>query len=427
MGSTLQQNTCMKKLSVIFTCLSFFCISHTATAQGILTKVKEKTKQRADNKVDNAIDKGLDKVEESAKEKKDNSENTPPVTREQNNSGDNSTRTNGNDTPSVAPATLKVYQNYDFVPGEKVLFEDNFNEDQDGEFPAHWELKAGQAVVNKVKGEPAFFLTDGNYARVKPRMKTTTYLTDPFTIEFDSYFVPGTYGPMAMFMHFDQAAGYEKESYVHLNRSEINYSGNEGVSFSKNLPEEIAGDAFDNAWHHIAIAYKNKQLKIYVDQYRVLVVPDTKETFDRLEITGIGDEKSPIIVKNLRIAAGGNMNMLGKKFTESKIVTHGINFDIDKATIRPESMGTLNMIVQVMKDNPEIRFQVQGHTDNTGSAAHNLTLSQQRADAVREQLVKMGIDASRLTAKGFGDTIPVGDNTTIEGKANNRRVEFVKM
>ena len=119
--------------------------------------------------------------------------------------------------------------------------------------------------------------------------------------------------------------------------------------------------------------------------------------------------------------------MIGKKFTESKIVTHGINFDIDKANIKPESMGTLNMIVQVMKDNPGIKFEVDGHTDNSGTAAHNLTLSQQRANAVKDELIKLGIDASRLSAKGLGDTKPIADNSSIEGKANNRRVEFVKM
>jgi len=121
------------------------------------------------------------------------------------------------------------------------------------------------------------------------------------------------------------------------------------------------------------------------------------------------------------------MNMLGKKFTESKIVTHGINFDIDKASIKPERMGTLNMIVNVMKNNPDVKFEIDGHTDNTGESAHNLTLSQQRADAVKAQLIKMGIDQSRLTTKGFGDTKPMDSNDTPEGKSNNRRVEFVKI
>jgi len=189
----------------------------------------------------------------------------------------------------------------------------------------------------------------------------------------------------------------------------------------------MQADNFINKWHHVAIACKNHQLKVYVDQYRVLVVPDTKDDFYSLGFGGIGSEEQPIIFKNVRVASGGSMNMIGKKFTESKIVTHGINFDIDKATIKPESMGTLNMIVGVLKDNPDLKFEIDGHTDNSGAAAHNLTLSQQRADAVKDQLVKMGVDASRLTTKGFGDSKPISDNNTLEGKANNRRVEFVKM
>jgi len=121
------------------------------------------------------------------------------------------------------------------------------------------------------------------------------------------------------------------------------------------------------------------------------------------------------------------MNMIGQKFTDAKIVTHGILFDVDKATIKPESMGTLNQIKRILTQNPDLKFEVDGHTDNTGAAAHNLTLSQQRAAAVKAELVSMGIDATRLTTKGFGDTKPIAPNSTDEGNANNRRVEFVRM
>ncbi len=79
-----------------------------------------------------------------------------------------------------------------------------------------------------------------------------------------------------------------------------------------------------------------------------------------------------------------------------------------------------------MRDNPDLIFEVDGHTDNTGTAAHNLELSAQRAEAVKKQLMAMGIQGDRLTTKGFGDTQPLADNMASDGKANNRRVEFVK-
>jgi outer membrane protein OmpA-like peptidoglycan-associated protein len=163
-----------------------------------------------------------------------------------------------------------------------------------------------------------------------------------------------------------------------------------------------------------------------VDQYRILTVPNLDAVPTAFGFEGVGIQDHPTVITNVRLASGGNMNMIGKKFTEAKIVTHGITFDIDKSDIKPESMGTLNMIVNVMKSNPDLKFEIDGHTDNTGQAAHNLTLSQQRAEAVKAQLVKMGISAGKLTTKGFGDTKPISDNDSPEGKANNRRVEFVR-
>ena len=94
----------------------------------------------------------------------------------------------------------KVYQNYDFVPGEKIVFDDDFRSDDDGEFPAHWKLVRGQAVVNKLNGAPVFALTEGNYVSVTPRMTTASYLADPFTIEFDYYPKTGSYARVIVFL-----------------------------------------------------------------------------------------------------------------------------------------------------------------------------------------------------------------------------------
>jgi len=314
---------------------------------------------------------------------------------------------------------MNSYQNYDFVPGNNILFEDEFTDDQSGEFPTHWNLSRGQAILNMVGPDKAFFLTDGNYVHVSPLMKNNSYLTNDFSVEYDSWGSNGYCGILSI----NEVGG--KNMTVCVKPGGVDYTGTD--IFSGALPADIGENNFLNKWHHVAIAFKNNQMKVYVDKYRVLLVPNCGGIKPaNLEIEGIGSQDKPIIFKNFKVADGVQFYMTGQKFTDAKIVTHGINFDIDKATITPTSMGTLNMIVKIMKDNPDLKFEIDGHTDNTGTAAHNLTLSQQRADAVEAQLITMGIEVSRLSSKGFGDTKPIADNSTLEGKANNRRVEFVK-
>jgi outer membrane protein OmpA-like peptidoglycan-associated protein len=133
--------------------------------------------------------------------------------------------------------------------------------------------------------------------------------------------------------------------------------------------------------------------------------------------------ENPIFIKNIKIAAGGGD--LYKRFqSEGKFISHGILFEKNKSEILPNSMGSMNEIVSMIKAHPELKLEIGGHTDNDGDDAFNLKLSQSRANAVKDKLISFGVDGSKLTSVGYGETKPLNNNNSIEDKANNRRVEF---
>jgi len=109
---------------------------------------------------------------------------------------------------------------------------------------------------------------------------------------------------------------------------------------------------------------------------------------------------------------------------KQRIVLRGVNFDLDKATIRPDAQVILQTAAEVLNENPNARVSVTGHTDSTGTEEYNQGLSERRAKAVVDYLVSLGVSASRLSASGAGELQPVADNRTVDGRAQNRRVEL---
>jgi len=413
----------MKKIATCFFIISILLLTSISVmhAQGILDRLKQKAKDkvndRVDQKTDKAMDKALDSTEAATKNKKtNNSADT------KNNSSTNTANNTQNENTTTLPG-IKSYANYDFIPGDKIIFQSQLVDEQVGEIPSQFNLSHGQMDVQLEDGENVIHVPKGEGATITPRMKNQASMPDQFTIEFD--FKNEGFGIGHLMVDFGSRVYYAAtegvmpgmtfgtDNSMDWTLGDVTFP--QGLDINYNHPMQ---------WHHVAIAVNKTTGKVYIDQYRVTSVNNLSGKANNVTIDVSGYENS--YIKNVRIASGG-IDIYKKVTTDTKIVTHGILFDVDKATLRPESMGTLNGIYNILKKDPSLKFEIDGYTDNSGTAPHNLTLSQQRADAVKDQLIKMGIEDSRLAAKGFGDTKPMDTNNTPEGKANNRRVEFVKM
>ena len=138
----------------------------------------------------------------------------------------------------------------------------------------------------------------------------------------------------------------------------------------------------------------------------------------------INDDTMPINMENVTVAKGST-NLYEKLMADGKIVTNDIHFEYDKAVLKPISFVILQKMGEMLQENKQIRLAIEGHTDSSGDTGYNQQLSSVRAAAVRMALIKMGVEASRLTAKGFGETRPINKNETEKERALNRRVEFV--
>lgn len=328
-------------------------------------------------------------------------------------------------TPASTKTLESAYAKSDFVPGDEIMFEDDLVGEQMGEFPSKWDLLEGNAEIASVNGKMVINLTDIS-TEIMPLMKNQkNYLTEAFTLEFD--FLGGSDEKSIYcdyIIHLKNIEG-EDVATINLNGTASGWAYTSWITASGEQRENrSAAPAKEEEWNHVALSFNKRALKVYLNGSRIVNIPNcARPQYFTLQRSIWADHRN--LMTNVRLCKGA-VPLYNRLITDGKIITYAITFDIGKANIKTESMTEINRIAQLMKDNGDLKFEVQGHTDNTGTVAGNQKLSEQRAQAIVNKLVEMGIAANRLSAKGMGQSAPLADNSTDEGRAKNRRVEFVK-
>ncbi len=396
-------------------------------------KAVEKVEERIENKAGEAVDKGLDEIENTVTGK---SKSTDEEASDEETATPAQTKKTTPTAPANAPALMSNTK-YDFVPGDKILYFEDFAQDAVGDFPALWTTNGGGEVktLNLASGnwfhmnkEDAVYcytksiafpqnfimefdvIPDGNFSNGY----TITFYEDPENVELTDDLYPGTKG---LHISFDEGTWYTKGYH-----NEMDAGGwIEGQSTTKPV---VYGQV-----NHVIIWVQNRRVRMYHQGAKVLDMPTNIHAgckFNRFRFSGWSTYSTPY-VSNLKITTA-TPDMRSKLLTEGKLVTYGIYFDVNKDVVKAESFGTISEIAQTLKENPTVRIKIIGHTDSDGDDAKNLDLSKRRALSVKNTLVnQFGIDASRIQTDGKGETEPLAPNTTSESKAKNRRVEFIKL
>jgi OmpA-OmpF porin, OOP family len=175
-------------------------------------------------------------------------------------------------------------------------------------------------------------------------------------------------------------------------------------------------------------ALKQAGMKIVYEESPGTIVANKGDTWYWLQNSGSYYYQTLLTVRSMQQEVTADASSIAGELNKSgHMALYGIYFETAKATILPDSESVLGEVTKMLQQNPDIKVSIEGHTDNVGSATSNQTLSEKRAQAVVAWLTSHGIEASRLSAKGWGSSKPVEDNTTEDGRAKNRRVELVKV
>ncbi|WP_246109144.1 OmpA family protein [Seonamhaeicola algicola] len=392
--------------------------------------------------------KGEEQEQEQEEETNTNSENN--TTKQPQNQNTKSTTTSikpESTTTSTKPEStnasdnLEIYSKFDFVPGDELIYFDDFSQDFIGDFPSKWNTNGSGEVVKLSKANGKWFEFKSGYG-IYFMPLIDNKLPEEYTIEFD-LFTEGlsnnTSSTAKLNIIFDDNQGfsygnnYAKAAipFGQYSAFGIDVDNNNGSNQRINVTvtADLRNKVLNNP--HISIAVNKKRFRLWVNQTKYIDIPqliyNTNIAFLKFELRGTAEGEEHIFISNLKIAEGG-IDLRRQLMAEGKVSTNGILFDSGLATIKPQSFGIIRQISQVLNQDQNIKLNIIGHTDTDGSNDSNLKLSKARAEAVKNALVNVyKISENRLSTQGKGETEPVADNNTANGKAKNRRVEFVKI
>lgn len=412
----------MKRIALFVICLAL--VSASANAQNLLQRLGNRAKNALEQNVGRKVEQGVNDILDGKAGKKDAGKPASAEAAGSKAETETAAVTETAATPQEKART--AYAKSDFVPGDEIIFDDPMDDEQLGEFPSRWELLGGEAEVMEIDGKKCLALTH-HLDRVSPLMKNPrNYLGDVFTVEFDVFYTGEEEGSLIwVFLPADS----DKEPVFTLEAPVVDNRDSYGLQWwweaaSGNQDGQKPGVVVSSGkWHHFALSFNKRALKFYLDGERMINIPNVSVVPGWFTLESVFEPMMGI--SNIRIAKGA-VPLYDRLAGEGKIITYAITFDTGKATLKPEADVEINRIRELMEKDATLRFEVQGHCDSTGSDAVNDRLSQQRAEAIVARLAEMGVARDRLTAVGKGSREPIADNGTEEGRAKNRRVEFVK-
>ncbi|MCK7588953.1 OmpA family protein [Subsaxibacter sp. CAU 1640] len=390
-------------------------------------KVEEKSEKETGKAMDSVLNPNKKDKKKSKKEKSKKSKEDKPII---DNTGNSSAKT--------------VKSNSDFVPGGTVIFSDDFSQDAIGDFPAQWNTNGSGEVVT-IDGLNGKWLSVMHNSIINPVMDKA--LPENSTIEFDLY-LQANNQQSTPFIQFGLTPVRDilKEDMFYRNRFFINlhrYSEKDGQTLEYGLKNDVIGNKSDfpltkyaNKVLHVAIAINKTRIRLYLDDNKVIDLPRalTTDMLNNFFLNNnylIPASEIPMFISNVRIASADvdARSLLIKELMDNgKTSTSDILFDVNSDILKKESFAVIKQFGDALVQNQSLKIKIVGHTDSDGSDADNMELSKKRAAAVKNYITEnYAVVGSRIQTEGKGESQPVAQNTSADGKAKNRRVEFIKL